>query len=166
MGGSLPTLRRVEGAEIIPRLEPLYITLQEHQRSVAPELGGMPARSVEDAWALRAQAYRGWLAEPGAFVLLAERNEEIIGYALVTVGGGYQGWISAQQIGEIIDVIVAPGERGNGIGGELLDAVEGHLVAAGVEHVRLRVLAANVDASRLYERRGMEVVSKILLRQI
>lgn len=159
-------MRRVEGAEIIPRLEPLYLTLQEHQGSIAPELGGMPARSVEDAWALRAEEYRGWLAEPGAFVLLAERNEEIIGYALVSLGSGYQGWISAERIGDVVDVVVAPEERGNGIGGELLDAVERHLVDTGTEYLRLRVLAANVDALRLYERRGMKVVSEILLRRI
>jgi GNAT superfamily N-acetyltransferase len=156
----------VEGAEIIPRLEPLYLTLQEHQRSVAPELGGMPARSVEDAWALRSAEYRGWLAEPGAFVVLAERNEDIIGYALVSLASGYQGWISAERIGEVIDVVVAPKERGSGIGGDLLDVVERRLADVGIEHLRLRVLAANVDALRLYERRGMQVVSKILLRPI
>lgn len=161
-----PTVRRVEGAEVITELRPLYLTLHEHQAAVAPRLAGMAARTPEDAWTLRSAEYQAWLASPGSFVVLAERGSQLVGYALVTPGGHYQGWESSGQVGDVIDIVVEPSERGHGIGGVLLDETERQLRADSIAYVRLRVLAANVPAIRLYERRGMETVSNILMRRI
>jgi ribosomal protein S18 acetylase RimI-like enzyme len=160
------TLRRVHGEQVIPHLEPLYLVLQEHQAAIAPSLARMPARSPKDAWQLRSTQYRRWLAMPGAFVLLAEHSNTLIGYALVSPDDPYQGWNSDGDVGDILDIVVSPGSRDQGIGRALLDGAERELRRVGIAYVRLRVLAANADALRLYERRSMEIVSNVLLRRI
>jgi ribosomal protein S18 acetylase RimI-like enzyme len=43
--------------------------------------------------------------------------------------------------------------RGNGLGSELLDGLEQHLHATGVNDLILGALPGNTDAIRLYERR-------------
>jgi hypothetical protein len=81
----------VGGAELIDRLELLWLSLLEHHSTVLPGFDYQPA---EVSWAVRRRSYRHWLAEPGSFVVVAwaatngpatgaEPAPEPIGYALV-----------------------------------------------------------------------------------
>ena len=158
-------LRRA-GREAIPDLEQLYATLHQHQTAVAPTLAGLSARSVAESWARRRMLYERLLATPEAFVLLAERDAATVGYAVVSLGDGFQGWTSSERVGDVHDLVVLPEERGRGVATALMDAAERELAATGVTAVRLRVLAANADALRFYARRGMTTISHILLRQL
>jgi GNAT superfamily N-acetyltransferase len=124
---------------------------------------GMPARAEAEAWARRRSRYEAWLREPGAFVLLAERGGDLLGFALITIGSGYDGWASGVEIGEIRDLAVLPGEHGAGIGTKLLERVAAELADAGIDHYRLTVLAGNVDAIRFYERHGLTTVVQQML---
>ena len=56
--------------------------------------------------------------------------------------------------GIVENLYVRPDYRGDGIGSELLEAAEKQLFDAGVDRVRLEVLAANEDARRFYARHG------------
>jgi len=149
-------IRIAHGAtEQLADLAPLYTALHRHHTALAPTLAGMPPRPVEEAWRLRLALYRRWLATPDAFVLVAEQERRSLGYALVSLTAGLQGWASGERIGEIHDLAVLPEVRGRGIGTALLDRVERELGRLGVREYRLLVLAANDAARRLYEARGM-----------
>ncbi len=146
------------GAERIGELEPLYLALAEHHGRIRPSLAGLAATDGATGWANRRRHYEEWLATDGAFVLVARRDGAPVGFALVTVEPGFDGWGVGGTIGELHDLAVLPSERGVGLGGRLLDRVAAELAAAGVEHLRLDVLAGNDDAARLYERWGLEMV--------
>lgn len=60
----------------------------------------------------------------------------------------------------ILAVAVDPAARGHGIGRVLLDEIESRAAASGARHVALDVSAKNEGAKRLYERRGMSVISR------
>lgn len=159
-------LIRRGGPERIPDLEHLYATLHEHHASVAPTLAGMPVRTVVESWRRRRGLYESWLATPGAFVLVAERDDVPIGYAVVSLAGGFQSWASGDRIGDVHELVVVPEERGRGVGGALMDAVEEQLAAVGVGELRLKVIASNASALRFYARRGLTPISHVLLRRI
>jgi ribosomal protein S18 acetylase RimI-like enzyme len=154
------------GPERIGVLEPLYRALHAHHVTVAPDLAGMATRPADEAWRARRGRYERWLAEPGAFVAIASREQEAVGYALVSLGEGLQGWASGGRIADVLDLAVLPQMRGQGIGTALLDAVEARLRETGIERYRLLVLAANADAARFYARRGLEVVSHVMLGRV
>lgn len=56
----------------IDSLRPLWLALRDHYHAVAPELG--PVRSDEDSWARRRADYARWLADEGAFCLVAREG--------------------------------------------------------------------------------------------
>jgi len=155
------------GPERIADLEPLYASLYGQQSAVAPVLAGMDSRPLDEAWALRRARYQTWLLRsPGSFILIAERSGRPVGFAVVTPGDGYHGWNSGPQVADLWDLAVLPAERNRGIGSELMDAVEGSLAEKGVTEYRLRVLIANSDAIRFYERRGMAPAFSVLIGRV
>lgn len=152
MNDTRVTLRRA-GAEVIDRLEPLWLSLHAHHRAVAPELA-----MYDDArsWQLRRDCYRRWIAEPGSFVLLAEEGDTLVGYAFTHVFGGPDDtWVSGERIAELETLSVAAGYRGRGVGTRLLDAVDARLAELGIGDLYISTLAANTSAQRVYERRGL-----------
>lgn len=156
------------GAQQVDVLAPLYEHLHEHHVQLAPRLGGvLPAHSAAESWARRRPSYVAWLERPGGFALLAHRGRETVGYVLGSVEPGYHGWASTDAaIGVVHDVVVAPNVRGGGVGSTLLDAAEAQLAQHGVTAYRMNVIAANTDALRLYDRRGMTTVTRVLLARI
>ncbi len=159
MSGAKVAIERV-GAERTEELGPLYIALHEHHTAVRPQLAGAPARDAEDSWRRRRRHYEDWLAQPGAFALLArpESGGAAVGFAVVTVEDAYDSWDCGERIGDVHDIAVLPAARGAGLGGELLARVAAELAADGVSHYRLLVLDGNDDAVRFYERSGMTTV--------
>jgi ribosomal protein S18 acetylase RimI-like enzyme len=87
-------------------------------------------------------------------VLVALDREEVVGYLIL---GAWLPLDSAAHMVEGKGLAVAPGRRGEGIGGALLDAAIERLRAEGRRRFVLRVLSANPGARRLYESRGFEV---------
>jgi ribosomal protein S18 acetylase RimI-like enzyme len=151
------------GAERLDELQPLYRALHLHHAEAAPELGGLPAADREEAWRRRRRRYSSWLAQPDSFVLVAERGSRPIGFALVTVEEGYDGWGRGERLGEVRDLAMLPEERGAGVGELLLGQVAAALAAANIERYRLTVLGANTDAIRFYERQGMRPITQQML---
>lgn len=87
----------------------------------------------------------------------------MIAYAVVSLGTGMQTWASGDRIGDIHDIVVSPRQRGHGVGSMLLDEIDRELAVAGISEQRLTVMAANHDALRLYQRRGLQLMSHNLL---
>jgi ribosomal protein S18 acetylase RimI-like enzyme len=59
------------------------------------------------------------------------------------------------RVGELESLVVLPEDRGNGLGGRLMDAVFEELRRLGAEEITIAVMEGNDDAARFYERRGL-----------
>jgi ribosomal protein S18 acetylase RimI-like enzyme len=144
-------------AEDIARLEPLWVAVHHRHAESMPEL----APYVDDAttWGERRVLYAEVLAKDDTVLLLAEEDGELVGYGLAHVmeaaGSLFSDtWITGDRIGEIESLSVLPGRRGAGVGTRLLEGLESALREQGVEDLVIGLLPGNVDAARLYERRG------------
>ncbi|MFF2503720.1 GNAT family N-acetyltransferase [Streptomyces sp. NPDC058067] len=144
---------RKGGAEFIDRLGPLWLALHAHHQAVQP---GFTYFTDEESWELRRDCYRRWILDEGSFVLLAERDGHLVGYAFVQMEEGPDDtWVTGSRIAELQTLSVLPSERGAGIGTLLLDRVDAELDRLGVADLLIGTLAANEGARRLYERRGL-----------
>lgn len=143
------------GPERIDDLEPLWKSLHAHHRTVPPALPGIPMREVDDTWPRRRAEYEEWLAEPDAFVLIAEHGEGPVGYALVHFHRPADDcWVTRERFAELESLAVLPEARGRGIGGALMREVYAELRRIGVRELVIGVLATNERALRFYEREG------------
>jgi GNAT superfamily N-acetyltransferase len=138
-------------------LQPLWRALYEHQVALAAQLCDR-VRPYEQAWEEHRRIRAEWLAgEPDSFVLAAREADRYVGYAYVRIRAGARfavSWSASDPLAELAILAVLPEARGQGIGSALLDAVEARLRELGVGDMAIDVITANVDAVRLYERRG------------
>ena len=142
------------GVDALPRIEPLTRSLHEHHRTVDPEIPGVPLRDTDDWWAARSDRYRAWLAQPGAFLLIAEDDGAAVGYALVSFHDRDDSNATGDRFAELQSLVVTPDRRGGGLGTALLHAVYREARRRGAEEMAIGVLATNAAAMRLYEREG------------
>jgi ribosomal protein S18 acetylase RimI-like enzyme len=139
------------GAADIELLAPLWKALLDHISSLPGAV--VPIRPFEQSWPLERRLMLEAL-EGDAFVLAARRGEQLVGYTFVLIEGPDPVWYTGDRRAEIAHVSVAEGERGNGVGSALLDAVDAELARRGVDDVEIGVDAANPGALRFYEGRG------------
>jgi GNAT superfamily N-acetyltransferase len=90
------------------------------------------------------------IADERSTVLVAEERGELLGFAtayleLNSVRFGVRCWVE--------DLAVSPEHRSQGVGGELLDAVEAWARERGATHFELDTGLARTDAQRFYKRR-------------
>jgi ribosomal protein S18 acetylase RimI-like enzyme len=141
-------IRGYDPARDAAGLRACYVALQDALHALDPEL---PAgERVADAYL--ACMLRRCAAWDGA-VLVALVDGRLVGFACVWARvppepdeGAAYAFVS--------DLAVLPPFRGRGIGRELLAGAERHARTHGAAVLRLDVLAANVDARRLYEDAG------------
>lgn len=132
-------------------LAPLWRSLLDHVASLPGAL--VPIRPFEQSWPLERAEMLEALARD-AFILLATRGAEPVGYAWVNIEGPDPVWYTGDTRAELVHLSVVDGERGAGIGTALMDAVDAELARRGVEDVEIGVDTANHEAVRFYERRG------------
>jgi GNAT superfamily N-acetyltransferase len=141
------------GAERIPDLEPLWRALYEHHRGIAEGVAGV--RPYEDTWRQRQGQYRGWLdGEDQASLLIAERGERAVGYAMLTAGPGAATWDLGDRVVEMETLAVLPDERGGGVGAALMDASRRWARERGARTMAVGLAHTNEGARRFYEREG------------
>ncbi len=155
------TIRELRPDEL-ERLEPLWLALQDHHSRISPRLAGMTKRAPEQSWIRRRSKYQRWLGDPETFVLVAERDDELVGYAFVTIGPGYASWDSGDRLAELQTLSVTPAQRGHGLGSRLLGAVRQRLAAQAVAHLAVTSAVTNVDAHSFYQRHGLVTAHVIL----
>ncbi len=154
------TIEPLDPADI-ELVAPLWKQLMDHVASL-PE-GLVPVRPSDESWELeRAEMLRELAGE--AFVLVARKDEAIAGYAFVCVEGPDPVWYTGDRHAVLATLCVDAAERGDGIGGALLDAVDAELERRGVEDVEIGVDTGNEAAARLYESRGYRAGLPHLLR--
>jgi ribosomal protein S18 acetylase RimI-like enzyme len=140
------------GAERVDELRPLWLQLHHHHAAVSRV---QPFVDDDTSWTLRRTGYVEILGA-GGFVLVAEDDDSLAGYALVKLHeGGDDSWALADRWGEVWTLVVDERRRGQGIGSALLDAVDAELASRGVHDLMIGVMEGNDAARRLYERRGL-----------
>jgi ribosomal protein S18 acetylase RimI-like enzyme len=102
---------------------------------------------------VRARLIPGMVAHGGARVLLAYVGESPAGVAICFVGFST---FKARPLLNIHDIAVSPQFRGQGVGRELLAAVETEARRLGCGKVTLEVRADNVRAQQAYRKAGFE----------
>jgi ribosomal protein S18 acetylase RimI-like enzyme len=151
------------GVGRLDELRPLWLVLHEHHRRVSV----LPLLADDEAsWARRQRRYRRWLEADEAFVLIAEvPGRGLVGYAVVRLEEEPDDtWPVDATSAELYSLSVAPAVRGRGIGTALLDAVDAELERRGIHALAVAVMAGNVAARRLYERRGLVAGETYLYR--
>ncbi|HWH12389.1 MAG TPA: GNAT family N-acetyltransferase [Solirubrobacteraceae bacterium] len=89
------------------------------------------------------------------FVVVAERSDELTGYARVEIrAGGLTIWPPVDRVGTLETLSVEARVRGEGIGRTLIGAVVSELGARRVPVVFVSLWWENVGARRFYERCG------------
>ena len=111
-------------ASRIDELEPLWLALREHHGSVTPAWGAL--HPAGESWAMRSESYRELMAT----------------------------WQWPASFLAIVDLIVLPGHRREGIGVALLNAIEDEARSRGLDAVDINAAAPNEEARRFYERHG------------
>ncbi len=139
-------------ASRIEELEPLWLALRDYHGSITPEWG--PLRPEAASWERRRAVYADLLAE-GGVLFLAVDGSDLVGFALCEQEqGGSPTWEWPQDFLSIVDLVVFPANRGQGIGDALLDAVEAEARELGVAALDVNAAAPNELARRFYERHG------------
>ena len=130
---------------------PLWRQLMDHVAALPGAL--VPVRPSDESWELERREMLATLAGE-AFVLVARRRDEVVGYAYVCVEGPDPVWYTGDKHAVLAALCVDARERGDGVGTALMDAVDAELDRLGIEDVEIGVDQGNRVAARLYERRG------------
>jgi ribosomal protein S18 acetylase RimI-like enzyme len=103
------------------------------------------------------QGYAGFLAtqltESNVTLLVALRQDEVVGYVYATMEG-YDYMSLRGPAGVVQDIVVNPAHQGQGIGRALLDAALAALAARGAPRVVLSTAEQNAPAQRLFTSAG------------
>lgn len=107
--------------------------------------------SFSDPWARG--GFEPLLRAPHCLFVVAERapGELVSAYCIAR-------WVEDEA--EVLNIAVADEERGQGIGGKLLDHVVAELEEKGVRHIFLDVRDSNTAARELYRSRGFRELSR------
>jgi ribosomal protein S18 acetylase RimI-like enzyme len=144
------TIERLD-PEDIDEIAPLWKALLDHVAALPDAI--VPVRPSDESWELeRKEMLRALTGD--AFALVARRGGEAVGYLFVRIEGPDPVWYTGDTHAELGHLSVTEGERGNGVGSALMDAMDAELERRGVEDVEIGVDTGNDMAVRLYEGRG------------
>ena len=105
------------------------------------------------------------LNEPKVVVLVAVRDEQVIGYTYAGVEG--HDWMALRgPAGVLYDIVVDPEQRGHGVGRMLLDATIARLRLLGAPQVVLSTAERNERAQRLFARAGFRRTMVEMAREL
>ncbi|HQU27478.1 MAG TPA: GNAT family N-acetyltransferase [Acidimicrobiales bacterium] len=149
-------------ARRLGELRDLYLSLHHAELAISP----LPLTEPDErAWAARLVTYRAHFAAGRARLLVAEEEGRPVGYAFGLVDEGHDDTFPlGARVGELYTLVVAPDQRGRGVGTALLGALEGTLAAEGATGLRVEVMTGNEDALRFYRRHGLVEGEVVLYR--
>ncbi len=147
----------------LPRVKPLWKSMLRRYADVAG--GDWPVRDPATAWARRHEEYLSWLNEGAGVIFLAidSETQDVVGYAALHFCVSGSTFDTGERFGELESLAVSEELRGRGIGSQLLEACRSELSRREISFWALETLAANVEATRLYERSGF---TPFMLRMI
>lgn len=151
------TIAKLDPAAI-EDIAPLWKALLDHIAALPDSI--VPVRPSDESWVLERREMLEAVAGE-AFVLVARRDGVAVGYLFARIEGPDPVWYTGDTHAELSHLSVAAEERGNGVGGALLDAMDAELERRGVVDVEIGVDTGNDVAVRLYEGRGYRPDFKI-----
>ena len=95
------------------------------------------------------------MGERSKILLAEDEQRHIVGFAVVQDRDTLPLGNTKKRFCLLLDIVVAPARRGEGIGSALISASERWAVERGLGWIELNVLEENKDAYRLYESLGM-----------
>ncbi len=96
---------------------------------------------------LSRRSFQRWIASPHGILLLAETEQDVLGYGLV--------WcLKGTLLARMYSLAVHPDARGMGLAGRLMVELEAQAAARGRCYMRLEVAESNLAAQTLYRQRG------------
>ena len=155
------------GVGDVDLVEGLWKEMVGHHQEVIE--GRWPGRDHDRAWQMRRAQYVCWLeaGEGRLFLVPGEGAEQVpLGYACLRIRPGFSTFDVGERIGDLESLSVTAAARGEGIGTLLIEHCRSRLRAEGIAHWNVTAVAANVDAVRLYEREGFEIVSHNMLAPV
>ena len=123
--------------------------LRAARRADVPAVVAIERLAFADPWS--AGSFTDLLGEPRVLFTVAEQDGRVAGYSVV--------WTAADE-SELANLAVAPGQRGQGVGGLLLDAALRDAHRRGAAAMYLEVRESNGVARALYASRGFEQVGR------
>lgn len=143
-------------AELLPHVmpSPQPVTLRHARPADAAPLAALEKR-VFSTDRISERSFRKLLARETAVTLIAEREGEIAGYAMLLFRRG-------TALARLYSIGVAPEFAGSGIGRRLLDAAERETFSRGRMLLRLEVHERNMRAIDMYRRAGYRAIGKYL----
>ena len=164
MPSSDPRIDIAAGPAELDALEPLWIALHRHHRTVVPS-AAMLVGDDSVSWSRRRDLYRGWVETGDAPVLVARRGGAPVGYAVAHLQDGPDDTFAVgARYAELYSLSVAPEARSGGVGTALMDTLDERLAELGIADLSIAVMAGNEDALRFYRRRGLVPVELVLWR--
>jgi len=145
-------------------LRGLFIELHETERSIDPRM--RPSESIADEY-LATMFERCTRWDGVVLVVEATEGEGLAGYVCV-----WRRYVSDElddppgEMGYVSDLVVTESARGAGVGRALLRAAEASVRDAGVDTLRLSVLAGNRNAIALYEDEGFAAIEMDLEKRL
>lgn len=146
------------GAEIVDKLEPLWLSLHRHHQAVSPHLG--PWVNDEMSWGI----IKDLLAKSAnnGLLFVARENETYLGLASVAIYSNNDipnwsdTWIVEENFAETKFLVVAAEARGRGVGSALMDAVDRELATRNVRDHLIGAIEPNHSAIGFYKSRGFQ----------
>lgn len=145
--------------EELPTIQKLSNTLGEQSYSFDNDLSLNWANTDEGE-----KYYRAKIAEEKGVCLVAEKNNEILGFASGTIHDP-DAWRLVKRV-EVDNVFVSEKFRGQGIGKLLIDGMKQWGKEVGAKRIILNAFTDNVKAVAFYQREGFSPYETILQQKI
>lgn len=138
----------------IKQIEPLYALLFERMAELQPQFNC--SANQETAF------IQSVIEHEEQEILLAQQGKQILGIAvlMITHTPPYPCFVP-HRYADLLDLLVIPSARGNGIGSKLLDAAKHWAKLHNADYIELSALSNNHGAVRLYAREGFTECTKI-----
>jgi ribosomal-protein-alanine N-acetyltransferase len=146
--GSVVTLQKANGD--LPDLGDAGVTLERAQPSDLPALLALDQRAFAPLWHTAPPTMLKELVHSPYFIL-AERNQQIVGYAYLSLTGRH---------GHLTRLAIDPSAQGQRIGAHLLAACIRFLQQRGVYGITINTQKENAPARRLYKWFGFTLLGK------
>lgn len=124
----------------------MEVKLREYRAGDLEAMWALDVACFEPIFQFSKRAMRLFADAPGALVVVAEGDGELVGFAIVQ--------IEAASAGYVVTLDVAEAWRRQGLARRLMVEVEAKATAAGAAKIELHVYVRNGAAVQLYERMG------------
>lgn len=147
---------RYLGAGEVEELADLWGALHRQQTVTAPHLADIiSTMSLDESWRRRRAQYLGWLADPDTMAVLAEKDGDLAGYAMVTVRENTQGsWDRGDRVAVVQTFAIDPEYTDTGVGSRLLDEVRRQLAGMHIRDIEFSPLATASEDIDFLEQEG------------